>query len=987
MTLVLQNPAAVKSFLSQIRETSSQTITERDVIRLYETSQTVYTIANVRGENVAAVPMEPVDENDEPIDHPVAAVFSPEGNYQDVALRTEICMTILGANLNVPNPDLFGQFTKGRDNLLWINPTLYELEEDLSGRLTGFEIDTDAQQRYGLPRRLDPDDAPYFHLMDFDDDNEGTSPVEAAFYAAGTQVEAFITKHNYFLNRMLEAQFVQPASGYVPPAPPKTPNSPNPIAKVTSALQGYLNRFALGSRNTGRTVVLQDRWEVVNLTGDFSKLAMKEINEVDREAICEALRFVPALLTFTESNYAQSREAIRFWREYWLKPRCLWYAAMYSKFFTKWYGKPVRIKPNFSEILADDDDARIDRATKKVAATFIDLHTAAVEAGVKEPDVRLKGLYKVGDMIVPIDQINQLWTIQLEKSRAGLGMPQPAAATEPTPPVPVVTPPAAPVIPEAGKDADNPSLFVALSLENNADLISLQGQLKSTCQKLGVQCEWNAADTFHITLLYAPSVSDELAQPFIEAVQELPVPDLALKMGSVDIFKGVGENALHFRVRRNPALLEYQAQLHELAQEYGIPLSSYSDPSQYKPHVTMGYLADKVSAIPFMGRFTITPDSVYACRGDDEVWRSGESKSEDDEEESLKALYVPEEVHREIEVAVRKTAKGVAFAPDLLPAVTVEYIQSLIEVGISQYDAVGAAKAHYAGIKAAKVLGAIESAFKDECYRQFKRAQAARMPKSQAKRNMTIMLDRYTVQAFVSAFADSGIEDYVLEDEPEDAAWLRAFVDEQKRYINNVMDTVYADDAISDAEIDGKPEMWWNKSVYPAYLEALSRAAKNGLFEWVIDAAKENCKSCLRLKGQKRTMKFWKSNIMPKDGRLECKGFRCGCSLIPARGKKNRGNLPAWKTFEDDHDHDEVAHQIELKIEALIASGIEPVKAVPAAFEAMGENSDDYEVIDLTPSLSNPLDQGEMDYDYQEPTDFIVRRKAAANVTKSDSST
>ena len=48
--------------------------------------------------------------------------------------------------------------------------------------------------------------------------------------------------------------------------------------------------------------------------------------------------------------------------------------------------------------------------------------------------------------------------------------------------------------------------------------------------------------------------------------------------------------------------------------------------------------------------------------------------------------------------------------------------------------------------------------------------------------------------------------------------------------------------------------------------------------KWRFNPAKEHCSDCARLDGQVHTAEQWRaSGWIPRDGRLACKGFRCGC--------------------------------------------------------------------------------------------------------------
>lgn len=54
----------------------------------------------------------------------------------------------------------------------------------------------------------------------------------------------------------------------------------------------------------------------------------------------------------------------------------------------------------------------------------------------------------------------------------------------------------------------------------------------------------------------------------------------------------------------------------------------------------------------------------------------------------------------------------------------------------------------------------------------------------------------------------------------------------------------YAEERMT-AEVQGKPAMWFNKSVFRAYHAGIASADKNGNYEWVYGAT-EHCEDCKR---------------------------------------------------------------------------------------------------------------------------------------------
>lgn len=71
--------------------------------------------------------------------------------------------------------------------------------------------------------------------------------------------------------------------------------------------------------------------------------------------------------------------------------------------------------------------------------------------------------------------------------------------------------------------------------------------------------------------------------------------------------------------------------------------------------------------------------------------------------------------------------------------------------------------------------------------------------------------------------------------------------------------------------------------------------------KWVMDPAKENCPSCVKLNGKVKRRSFWRAaGVKPRstwDGilpnpMLVCGGWLCGCRLVPTDEPLTRGRLP-----------------------------------------------------------------------------------------------
>ena len=215
-----------------------------------------------------------------------------------------------------------------------------------------------------------------------------------------------------------------------------------------------------------------------------------------------------------------------------------------------------------------------------------------VESGLTENGevVNLNGV------IIPVRRIAELANANVDRMKnpipfSPFGAPTPVSVTTPT----------APQLSDGQRDTGDP-LFVGLDLGGNVDLIGLQRQLRERYPNV----TWNDPADFHITLLFAPVCDPALARVFADALRLIDLPELTLRIGSLKSFDSIGEHALHFRIRENADLRDFQETVYQLAADCGIQPSSYSLPNQWTPHITMGYAAEKTTAY-WSSKLAVTP--------------------------------------------------------------------------------------------------------------------------------------------------------------------------------------------------------------------------------------------------------------------------------------------------------------------------------------------------------------------------------------------
>jgi len=612
-------------------------------------------------------------------------------------------------------------------------------------------------------------------------------------------------------------------------------------------------------------------------------------------------------------------------------PRLAWYQGEYFEFDTSTYDK-----------VTEADKATQDLIEQRYKAGVLDFYTFAQlsDSPVSE---EFKG-WRWNDKAsapMPPDKWKIGWQFGLVAGSVynselftGEPLPQPVDPTLVTPdntggepvadaqtqaqvdgqPVPGINP-ALPVAPlDPTKDLGEP-LFVGLSFANNPELVDLQRRVMTLHNDPTIQ--WNKPEDYHATLLYAPAVDSETARAFNEALQEYSPPDLTLRIGQLNTFDNVGEHALHFRVRSNTALKEYQSAIYDLASEYGIQCSQHSNPAGYTPHITLGYLPEKTPRLTYDGKVKVTPRGVWCDYGEDTLWQSWVVDTPPDDEPPAGGASPTKAALPELDhlltadqlsewTAWRKFIKSRAgkssirdFDFKVTPEGVALYANAALKYGIAPEFIIPATHEHYARLLAAKALSTTQAAFDTALVSLFKKD--IRKPVFISR--MDALLTRYCRLAMLDGFTDGGIEDADLDDtEDEDmvaaSKWLDNFIGEQRAYVQGVADKLFSDDSISDEEIEqNKPLMWFNLSVKPAYNHALVNASGNGLglFTAVKGGSEDSCIDCEALLGQKRRFSTWNkyfSGTLPPCDKTFCKGFRCVHGIIPTTGKKDRGALP-----------------------------------------------------------------------------------------------
>lgn len=549
---------------------------------------------------------------------------------------------------------------------------------------------------------------------------------------------------------------------------------------------------------------------------------------------------------------------------------------------------------------------------------IIPINIAQAQRGY-EVDEGLKDIYDWGGKPIHRDVL-----IQISRDPSAFSAVTPTPLTLHTPGQPALpAPPTIQALPEntpSEPQKGATSLCVLLDLANHPDLMDLQKRLKTLYPDPAVK--WNDPADFHITLVYAPAVDDGQIADVLDALPTLSADGLSLNVGSLMCFDNVGEHALHFRITRNSALLDLQGALYDACDINGVQMSGYSLPERYTPHVTMGYLPEKIGRITFHGKVSVQPRGLICSveRGGayETVYPVAENDAESDTEAVIKndtqnvsldqarddvkndtknvtAIdgnhthdlpvmtrdYSPEKALAELKAWQNFASRGKskrAFVFDMLKGDPADYITGRLAAGDAPNVILKALTPRFDGSRLKAFQAATEDIFtyllggsSDEIVKSIDSLESDfsgrfnSMLKDFRNSNprdpgKASAILQFLNQNFIRSAYIEGMAAGGVEDDPdnEDNVAIRSLVSDANSYVSGFVDTLYGA-GISDAQAALKAGQWWRGSIMPAYNAGLLSANGNLMMEFGGEDGDEICSTCQKLKGQRHRFKHWKA--------------------------------------------------------------------------------------------------------------------------------
>lgn len=531
--------------------------------------------------------------------------------------------------------------------LEWVNPATVQEIADFQRGTVGEYLITDPVT--GRVERVMPSEVVFFQDFDSRPGGMGLSRAEVAFLDINTVKGVATYAAGFFVN------------GAQPDGVLVYEGDSDPTQEDVEFVANTWRAQMKGAPNAHRTMVMPGKWKWIPLNAAPKDLAMPELAAQVKERIYQAFEVNPALtgaagvsdqLSANSTYGAVQTQHIRDIEIPFVERVIL--SALNSQWAETDFDAPYRLEVDTKRVpaladaqlvkastaisvttspLADYDEGRalIGMDAREPESYFIRSITEAVQAftsgaitynmlqrytrGVQSADANGEFILISGQP-VPVNRLREYADAVVEKAKApavspfGLNTP---------PPVPTL--PAPPVEEQRDIGAE---LFVGLDLANNPDLTGLQRDLMGRYPAV----KWETPKDFHVTLLYSPACDPLKARQFADALRFLPVPELSLRLGSLKSFDAVGDHAIHFRIRENADLRDFQESVYQLALDCGIGLSSYSLPPNYIPHITLGYAPEKTT-VYWQSKLAVTPTGLI-CEYDKQsmIGASGEQPAE-----------------------------------------------------------------------------------------------------------------------------------------------------------------------------------------------------------------------------------------------------------------------------------------------------------------------------------------------------------------------
>lgn len=458
------------------------------------------------------------------------------------------------------------------------------------------------------------------------------------------------------------------------------------------------------------------------------------------------------------------------------------------------------------------------------------------------------------------------------------------------------------LLPAKASSVGTPAAYAILDLAEEMQLMAYQAKLKGLLPDVdGVR--WAVPDTFHVTLFHAPLISDDQLQRVMRGLDRNLLQPMTLKLGPLSTFENTPEKPLILPVEMTPELKRLQAALVKALDDLEVPVSEYSQPAAYKPHVTLAYLDAGMPIPDVPDVLTVRANSVRFCRSDyrtvQALLLNTEIVDAEPGEAEAKLFAVPDaadELARWQKYIHNGTYKKRPFKATVIASDIAGVIQSAVSQGgtarieraferarellheqaLIQHD--------YGLLHALKVYTDTRSQFVSAMLRIIRPAQQDESSRRQFAGAMRSTTNRFGLMAFRDGLTDGGFEGESLDNDM--LTIYRAWQAETSEYITNFGSELFKEGGISENEVEIRAQLWANKTLDDIYFAGLRIAGASILGTWRLGSTIDHCESCVERDGKTMTIDEWGKIGFPRDRRLACGGWQCDCDLFDKDGQR-----------------------------------------------------------------------------------------------------
>lgn len=832
---------------------------------------------NLRADAVQSLNWQILDKEGKPVDEGESQ--EPKTPFGQAMRESQKVSRIALIEQIVYAHDLYGEVyleplgnTYRTTGLKWLNPLgMYVMVE--RGELAGFRWSP--QNNDAQTYTFAADELAYDHLYNPFDDYRGMGLVEVAMDTLNISRNLKRWLMGFFRNNARPGQVISP----------KLDSEFSPTNR--NIIKTEVEMFAKGSDNAYSTLVLPIPMDIAN----YEQPDINQFYAINEPLSTEIYTIfgVPAAMAgdngktrykggadISQAFYTNTIIPLARWVQDYMNFQVLPYFHMEDTTFA--------FDLSQFDAASADDKIRADIAVQKFQGELVTRDEARLYAG----NVAVGG--ELGE---------QYYTPPVPGTAISITNPTP------TPPVP---PTSAPQLgsgdkPEAAKPAELPAptkrlatdtapAYVGLSLADNPQIVALQDALKLLYGD-SADVEWPTPDTLHITLVYCDAASDD---NLVGIAREINSPSISVHGDKLGIFENGDSRAVYLEVTLAPDLKRLQTALYGQFQARNLPMSAYSVPDVYTPHVTLCYLPVGVEFIP-------APVSVHTQAGVVTIGRDDYAvtvrvpltlviKSLPKAPNTVRFITETQaSAEDELRAWQKTAAKGNA-----LKAFTVYKLPKGVEAFIrGELEAIGAS-ADKALVRAvfddARAVMGDGSALKD--YSSTSAAFGAEVASLIADANedattraafggaMRSALRRYGLVAFRDGMKEGGYDPESLSS--DDLTIFKAWLAESSDYVSSLGAALFKDGATPNPDVRG--DLWVNKSLNDIFFAGLRIGAPNKLATWRLGGTEKHCATCLENDGQTKSVDDWAKQGLPQDRRLDCEGWQCDCGLEDEDGQR-----------------------------------------------------------------------------------------------------